>query len=383
MQSKLQILQLGVRMFWAPSPTSKIEKIELFSHFNCKKIPAYRSAQFLRTHILNYREEIRCSPEVMSVQMLRSGQIILKGYSSIRSSWRLYSSMNTSRTGKLILGHTLFTVGFTGTALGVTAVVEYELVRRQRRYFDSSQFSSYRKKMWLGPPGQEDLMVRERVSEWMSSLLPTHKAFLAIIAVNVGILLAWKRSIYSRQLNKQMLKWWTLRNNSSPLTLLTSTMSHNSSLHLIVNMYCLWTFLSVMDSSYGPVRTVAIFFTGCVCSSYVNVLYKLTRGSVIPSVGASGGILAVVTALTAVFPDTRLTFIIPIVSFDASTGVIGIAALSVCGLFYRKILPSIDHMAHLAGIAYGFVWHRYIHKFYVTHSKSVKTKWRKYRERKY
>ena len=313
--------------------------------------------------------------------MLSSRHILFKGYSSIRSSWRLHSNMsNTSKTWKLILGHTLFTAGFTGTALVVTAVVEYEMVRKQRNYFNRSQFH---KKMWLGPPGQEEFMIRERVSEWMNSLLPTHKAFLVIIAVNVGIYLAWKRSLSSRQLNNQMIKWWTLRYNSSPLTLLTSTMSHNSSLHLFINMYCLWTFLSIMDSTYGPVKTVAIFLTGCVCSSYVNVLYKLTRGRINPSVGASGGILAVVTALTAVFPDTKLTFIIPIVSFDASTGVIGIAALSVCGLLYKKILPSIDHMAHLAGIAYGFVWHKCIHKFYATHSKSVKTKWREYRERKY
>ncbi|KAI6645774.1 Presenilins-associated rhomboid-like protein, mitochondrial-like [Oopsacas minuta] len=314
--------------------------------------------------------------------MLKSRSIIFRGHSSIRSIRRPYGTSNVAKNWKLILGYTVFTTTFTGAALVVTAVGEYELVRRQRGFMNNPM-NSYRRKMWLGPPGQEEFKLRERMGDWFRSLVPTQTAFLVIIAVNIGILLAWKRAVYNRELSNKMFKWFTLRNSSKPITLLTSTFSHSSALHLFINMYCLWTFLPTMDSSYGLIRTLAIFFTGCVCSSYVNVLYKLIRGSTIPSVGASGGILAVVTAMAEIFPDIRLTFIIPVVAFDASTGVIGITALSVCGIIFKKILPSIDHVAHLAGIAYGYVWHRYIHTFYVTHSKTVKSKWRQFRERKY
>ena len=316
-------------------------------------------------------------------------QILFNGLSILRFCRNQHYSYSTSvlRAGRLkwVLGHTVFTLAFTGTALVATAVAEYELFRKQRSFISgfNPQSRFYKKKMWMGPPAHDELKIRDRVEEWFSSLVPTQKAFLAIITFNIGIHLAWKRALHNKELYHKMLRWWALRNSSHPITLLTSTMSHSSTLHLFINMYCLWTFLPIMDGSFGAARTVAIFFTGCVCSSYVNVLYKMVRGIAIPSLGASGGILAVVTAITAVFPDRKLTFIIPIISFDASIGVLGLTAFSLFGLFYSKFLPTIDHMAHLAGIGYGYAWHKYIHNIYLAQARKVKSKWRQFRERKY
>ena len=310
-------------------------------------------------------------------QMLSKGLSTCKQFSSISG---------VLRTGRLksLLGHTIFTLAFGGTALVATAVVEYELLKRQRSFVSglNPQSSFYKKKMWMGPDTQE-MKLWDRAGELFSSLVPTQKAFLVIITANIGVHIIWKRSLLNPKLFQKMLRGWALRSNSSPITLLTSTMSHSSTLHLFINMYCLWSFLPVMDGTFGPAKTVAIFLTGCVCSSYINVLYKIIRGIATPSLGASGGILAVITAITAVYPDRKLTFIVRVISFDASVGVLVLTAVSLFGVFYNRFLPMIDHMAHLAGIGYGFLWHKCIHSLYLTHARTVKSKWRQIRERRY
>ena len=299
-------------------------------------------------------------------------------------SIRFYSKQrNVAGTGKILLGHGLFAVGFSGATLIVAAVAEYELARRERvAFYRGKDWSIFKKKMWMGPPGQEEQFT-EKMGSWIRSLSPLQKGFMFIIAVNAAVHLVWLRAGSSKPLSQTMYRLFTLRSNSSPVTLITSCFSHQSTLHLLMNMYCLWTFLPLLDRTYGPSCTTALFLTGCVFSSYINLVYKVFTMRGIPTLGASGGIIAAVVAITAAYPHTKLNIMfIPGLSFEASTLMIGFTGLSIVGVAYKRVLPFLDHVAHLGGIVYGYLYYRWIHSSYQAFAPRVKRQWRRFRERK-
>ena len=52
---------------------------------------------------------------------------------------------------------------------------------------------------------------------------------------------------------------------------------------------------------------MATYVTAGVVSSFASYVYKVVRASSIPSVGASGAIMALIGIVGACYPDTRLS----------------------------------------------------------------------------
>ncbi|VEL22050.1 unnamed protein product [Protopolystoma xenopodis] len=88
-----------------------------------------------------------------------------------------------------------------------------------------------------------------------------------------------------------------------------------------------------------------------------SVIFKSIIRSSVPSLGASGGVCAVLGAFSGLYPDTGVCvpFIVHLVphSFRAESVVnllIGVEATALL-LFARR--SPIDHAAHLAGMLFG------------------------------
>ncbi len=144
------------------------------------------------------------------------------------------------------------------------------------------------------------------------------------------------------------------------LTILTSMFMHGSLLHLGGNMLFLWIFGNNIEDSMGRLTFVLFYLLGGLAALGLHVVSD--SESVIPTVGASGAIAAVLGAYARLYPRARvvtLVFIVIIVT------VITLPALLVLGVWLLlQLLPAfsdpvtgggggVAYFAHIGGFVFG------------------------------
>lgn len=145
-----------------------------------------------------------------------------------------------------------------------------------------------------------------------------------------------------------------------PWQLVTTAFLHGGFMHLAFNMFGLYMFGAVVERSLGT-RRFAGFYAACVLGAsllqLVIVSYPFWTGAgsaaaIFPTVGASGGVLGVVTAFGMLFPRERI-FIFPIpVPIEARWLVPGFAVVSLY-LGFTGRGGNVAHFAHLGGMVAG------------------------------
>jgi membrane associated rhomboid family serine protease len=94
------------------------------------------------------------------------------------------------------------------------------------------------------------------------------------------------------------------------LPFLTNTFLHGGWLHLILNMWTLWLFGSVVEDRLGPFRYLAFYLVCGVLASVTHALFN--PGSIVPALGASGAIAGVLGCYVRLFPWSRVVVVLPI-----------------------------------------------------------------------
>ncbi|MEZ4910892.1 MAG: rhomboid family intramembrane serine protease [Saprospiraceae bacterium] len=118
------------------------------------------------------------------------------------------------------------------------------------------------------------------------------------------------------------------------LTLLTSMFMHGSWMHLIGNMLFLWVFADNIEAKIGSVKFLVFYLLGGLAASFAHIYFStanasfadiacypcsmtipcpdqmVPHSSVIPSLGASGAIAAVMGAYLYLFPKSQIKVII-------------------------------------------------------------------------
>lgn len=143
-------------------------------------------------------------------------------------------------------------------------------------------------------------------------------------------------------------------------TLITGIFLHGGWVHLLGNMLYLWIFGDNIEATVGSFRFVLFYLIGGILASLTQVLIE--PGSVIPCIGASGAIAAVMGAYTVMFPKSRVKmillvffaiFYIPAWVFlgfwFAQQAMSGIGALNIGG----ETTGGIAWWAHIGGFVYG------------------------------
>jgi len=273
----------------------------------------------------------------------------------------------------------VFAAAVTVTSFTGAAIWQYETFRQlarqhQRRFVPKSGNSSFYSNFY-GKAGD----LRRRLNDWWNRLYPVQKLVCGIIGVNIAVLLAWRVP----QLSTVMVTYFM----ASPMSvakcwpMLLSTFSHFSLLHLFINMYVLWSFAPVVSANYGRENFLATYLTAGVVSSFVSYAYRLARGSMVPSLGASGAILALLGIVGTLYPDARLS--IAIVdriyphSFSADVGMRCLIALDVLGMLFSW--RFFDHAGHLGGMLFGIWYAKRGHQLARKHRDAVVQYWHKLR----
>ncbi|RME70308.1 MAG: rhomboid family intramembrane serine protease [Verrucomicrobia bacterium] len=91
--------------------------------------------------------------------------------------------------------------------------------------------------------------------------------------------------------------------------LFTSMFLHGGWMHLIGNMWTLWVFGDNVEDRLGRMRYLVLYLTGGLAAAGLHIYSN--PGSVVPTIGASGAVAAVMGAYFRLYPHARVQMVIP------------------------------------------------------------------------
>jgi len=155
---------------------------------------------------------------------------------------------------------------------------------------------------------------------------------------------------------------------------------HGGILHIVINMYVLWIFGCEVERMWGTKVFYKYYFITGVGAGLFHSL--ITPNSIVPTVGASGAIMGVLTAFAVLFPNREITmllfFVFP-VRMRAKTLALVFAAFSLfSGAAGSR--DGVAHFAHLGGMVIGYIYMKRYSSFTVIFDKLRQLK-RKHRMR--
>lgn len=138
-----------------------------------------------------------------------------------------------------------------------------------------------------------------------------------------------------------------------PWQLITYAFMHGGLMHLAINMFVLWMFGRPIESQWGP-RVFLAFYVTCIIGTGLVQLFITSSGFAppAPTVGASGGVFAVLLAFGLMFPNQIVVLLIPPIPMKAKYFVIFIGILELMtGVLGTA--PGVANFGHLAGMAFA------------------------------
>ncbi|MCB2204767.1 rhomboid family intramembrane serine protease [bacterium] len=139
-----------------------------------------------------------------------------------------------------------------------------------------------------------------------------------------------------------------------PWQLITYMFLHGGFMHIFFNMLLLWMFGMELENIWGSRKFLSMYLAAGITAGLANLFIAPLFTGTGPTIGASGGVYAVLVAFAMIFPDryVYLYFFFPVrakymISFflllEVYNGVTGTA-------------DGIAHVAHLGGALLGIAW---------------------------
>ncbi|KAK6462274.1 hypothetical protein DFJ63DRAFT_319142 [Scheffersomyces coipomensis] len=184
------------------------------------------------------------------------------------------------------------------------------------------------------------------------------EAFItALLAINGIVFLLWKVPGAWKYLNRYAL----LQKDgiSSSLSMLGSAFSHQSFMHLFINMFVLQSFGTSLCATLGTSVFAVLYLNSAVISSFVSLAVPiLMRSSLaVGSLGASGAIFSIFGAFSFLFPHAPVAFFFIPIPGGAWIAFLGSVAWNAAGVVMRW--GSYDYAAHLGGSLAGILFAAY------------------------
>jgi membrane associated rhomboid family serine protease len=142
----------------------------------------------------------------------------------------------------------------------------------------------------------------------------------------------------------------------------TAVFVHAGWIHLLGNMLFLFIFGNNVEDAFGRVHFLAFYLLGGAASTYAFALSA--PDSIDPLVGASGAIAAVLGAYVYLFPQARITLLLPFLWFLP----LRVPAWLMLGFWFVMQLPEfqqtigvtsssdVAYFAHVSGFVLGLLY---------------------------
>ena len=139
--------------------------------------------------------------------------------------------------------------------------------------------------------------------------------------------------------------------------LLTATFLHADPTHIVLNMLFFWFIGREIETMYGSRDFLAFYLSAAVLSTLAWAILQSQSGEErVHLVGASGAVLAVAALYVLYFPrrEVLLFFVLPVEAW-----ILGLIFLVWQIFSWGKGNSSSAIEAHLAGVAYGYLFKRF------------------------
>lgn len=181
------------------------------------------------------------------------------------------------------------------------------------------------------------------------------------MALSITILLIGITSIislialygYEGLYEKGMLRPYRTVRKNTWYEVISSGFLHGSLTHLLVNMFVLYFFGSVMEQVLGATHFIALYFSGLAFSSIPSLAFHKDNPNY-ATIGASGAVEAVLFSYIFVFPTEKLILLLLPIPIPA--WLFGIAFLAYSIYEGQKGSMKINHEAHIAGAIWGILY---------------------------
>lgn len=169
---------------------------------------------------------------------------------------------------------------------------------------------------------------------------------VSVLAFNNG-------NIFNKFLYSPYFVW----RNKEWYRILTAGFLHANWTHLLINLFVLWQFGSFLEISYrsvlgqgGSMIFLSVLFLGGIVFANIPALFRHRQDPDFRSIGASGGVSAVLFSYILINPWSKLYlyFVLPLYSL-----VVGILFLVYSWWASKNKQDNIDHLAHFWGSVYG------------------------------
>ncbi len=189
---------------------------------------------------------------------------------------------------------------------------------------------------------------------WVSYSIIGLTSIISIAALN-------NQNLIQNYVNSAQL----VRSKHDYYRLLSSGVLHANGVHLLLNMYALYSFGPFVETQFNqiyPTATSSTFYLTFYISAIIasNIpSYLRHRNKRIPfsSLGASGAICAVIGAAVLVNPRSTIVFmgIIPMPAYVFFLGFLAISEVLAQRARASHRNSIVDHSAHITGAIYGFL----------------------------
>jgi rhomboid family protein len=143
------------------------------------------------------------------------------------------------------------------------------------------------------------------------------------------------------------------------VTIFTAMFMHGGWMHIIGNMVFLWAFGPEMEDAMGHVRYVVFYLLGGVIAMLAQVAAAPT--SMVPCIGASGAIAAVMGAFIVTYPRDQIKSLLIILIFVRITFIPAALLIGIwflIQLFHAGAVANVQtggvaYLAHVGGFVFG------------------------------
>ncbi len=149
-----------------------------------------------------------------------------------------------------------------------------------------------------------------------------------------------------------------IKHHKEYIRLISAGFLHADWLHLILNMYVLYSFSPPIMATFGMVGFLIIYF-GSVIAGNLFSLYVYGNQSWYSAIGASGGVSGIIFASVALYPDLikiGIIFLPPELSLPGYLFGLLYFGYSVYMMLNPRPHDNIGHAAHLGGAFFGLVY---------------------------
>ena len=133
-----------------------------------------------------------------------------------------------------------------------------------------------------------------------------------------------------------------------------------SAMHIVFNMFVLWTFGPVIEERLGRREFLAFYLMAAVAAGLCHVLLALGLRDPTGAVGASGALMGIVMLFALYFPRTQISLFL-ILNIEARWLILLYVVLDGFPILKALSDPNyrsdgIAHAAHLGGLLFGYIY---------------------------